>query len=66
MAAFSVAKHLGNKEDIDALVDDQHIPQSVKPLIADFIDNNTTYMEEPIIPCNMKSDDNFKLCCRLL
>ena len=39
MAAYSVAKHLQNKEDIDALVDDQHIPKSLKPLVADFCDN---------------------------
>ena len=39
MAANSVAKRLKNKEDIDALVDDQHIPQSLKPLVADFFDN---------------------------
>jgi len=40
MAANSVAKHLKNKEDVDALVDDQHIPQSLKPLVVDFIDND--------------------------
>merc|ERR1719147_496118 len=40
MAANSVAKLLKNKEDIDALVDDQHILQSLKPLVADFIDNS--------------------------
>merc|ERR1712142_874467 len=40
MAANSVAKLLKNKEDIDALVDDQHIPQSLKHLVADFIDNS--------------------------
>ena len=39
MAANIVAKHLENQEDIDALVDDQHIPQSLKPLVADFFDN---------------------------
>ena len=39
MAANSVAKLLKNKEDIDALVDDQHIPKSLKPLVADFFDN---------------------------
>ena len=40
MAANIVAKLLKNKENIDALVDDQHIPQSLKPLVADFIDNS--------------------------
>ena len=35
MAAYSVAKHLKNKEDVDAL----YIPQVLKPLVADFIDN---------------------------
>ena len=39
MAANRVAKYLENKEDIDALVDDQHIPQSLKPLVADFFHN---------------------------
>jgi len=36
MAANSVAKHLKNKEDINALVDGQHIPQCLKPLVASF------------------------------
>ena len=39
MAASSVAKHLENKEDIDVLVDDQLIPKSLKPLVADFFNN---------------------------
>jgi len=39
ISANCVAKHLKNKEDIDALVDDQHILQSLKPLVADFFDN---------------------------
>ena len=40
IAANTVAKHLKNKEDIDILVDAQHIPKSLKPLVADFIDNS--------------------------
>ena len=39
MAASIVAKHLKNKKDIDVLVDDQDISKSLKPLVADFIDN---------------------------
>ena len=40
MAAYSVAKHLKKKDDVDVLIDDQHIPQILKPLVADFIDND--------------------------
>jgi len=39
MAANSVANHIVNEEDIDALVDAQLIPKSLKPLVADFLDN---------------------------
>ena len=39
MAANIVAKHLENKEEIDPLVDDQHVPKSLRPLVADFFDN---------------------------
>ena len=39
MAASIVAKHLKNKKDIDALVDDLYILKSLKPMVADFIDN---------------------------
>ena len=40
LAAYSVAKHLKKKDDVDVLIDDQHIPQILKPLVADFIDND--------------------------
>ena len=39
MAASIVGKHLKNKKDIDALVDNLHILKSLKPIVADFIDN---------------------------
>ena len=39
IAASIVGKHLKNKEAIDVLVDDLHIPKSLKTLVADFIDN---------------------------
>ena len=39
MAANSVAKHLKNKKDIDALVDDQLMPKSLKTLVADLFEN---------------------------
>ena len=39
IAASIVAKHHKNKEAIDVLVDDLHIPKSLKTLVADFIDN---------------------------
>ena len=39
IAANIVGKHLANKEAIDVLVDDLHIPKSLKTLVADFIDN---------------------------
>jgi len=38
MAANRVAKHIENKEDIDVLVDAQHIPKSLRPLVADFFE----------------------------
>ena len=39
MAASIVGKHLKNKKDIDALVDNLHILKCLKPIVADFIDN---------------------------
>ena len=36
---INVANHLANEEAIDILVDDQDIPKSLKPLVADFIGN---------------------------
>ena len=39
MAASIVGKHLKNKKDIDALVDNLHILKGLKPIVADFIDN---------------------------
>jgi len=51
MAANSVAKHLKNKEDIDALVDDQHILKSLKPFVADFIERLTFTIEDLYTAC---------------